>query len=144
MPILDNIRLGQIREAMNYEQNIQRQAFDVIKRGVAVMEPEAPENVPYNPVKGDDVQLVQELINGMVQLLEKKYNEIDSLIRRNSPQASADNISLVEDVLTGYNRLVSALTNPSLNYQSNITLQMQSDENTEVHIQHREIMREGA
>ena len=74
MPILDNIRLGQIREAMNYEQNIQRQAFDVIKRGVAVMEPEAPENVPYNPAKGEDVQLVQELINNLVQLLEKKYN----------------------------------------------------------------------
>ena len=51
MPILDNLRLGQIREAMNYEQNMQRQAFDIIKRGVTVMDPEVPESAPYNPVK---------------------------------------------------------------------------------------------
>jgi len=44
MPVLDNIRLSQIREAMNYDQTIQRQALDIIKRGVAVMDPEAPEN----------------------------------------------------------------------------------------------------
>ena len=105
---------------------VQRHAFDIIKRGVAVMEPEAPENAPNNPVEEDDDQLIQELVNGLVQLLEKKYNDIDSLIRGKSPQAIADNISLVEDVLTGYNRLVSALTNPSLNYQSNIALQSQA------------------
>ena len=133
MPILDNIRLSQIREAMNYEQNIQRQAFDIIKRGVAVMEPEAPENPPYKQVKNDDVKSIQELVEGMLQLLEKKFDEIDSLIRGKSPQAIADNISLVEDVLTGYNRLVSALTNPSLSYQSNIALQSQSEESREIY-----------
>ena len=105
---------------------VQRHAFDIIKRGVAVMEPEAPENAHNNPLQGDDVEWIQELVNGLVQLLEKKYNDIDSLIRGKSPQAIADNISLVEDVLTGYNRLVSALTNPSLNYQSNIALQSQA------------------
>jgi hypothetical protein len=125
MPILDNIRLSQIKEALNYDQNIQRQALDIIKRGVAVMEPEAPENVPYNPTKKEDIELIQELINGFLQLLEKKQNEVDSLIRGKSAQATADNISLVVDVITGYNRLVSALTNPSINYQANITLQTQ-------------------
>ena len=125
MPILDNIRLSQISEAMNYDKNMQRQALDIIKRGVAVMDPEAPENAPNDPLKGSDVELVKELVNGLVQLLEKKYNEIDSLIRGKSPQAIADNISLFEDVLTGYNRLVSALTNPSPNYQSNGALQSQ-------------------
>ena len=79
MPILDNLRLGQIREAMNYEQNMQRQAFDIIKRGVTVMDPEVPESAPYNPVNPDDVQSMEELINNLLQLLEQKYNDIDSL-----------------------------------------------------------------
>jgi hypothetical protein len=125
MPILDNIRLSQIREAMNYEQNIQRQAFDIIKRGVAVMEPEAPENPPYNQVKNDDVQSVQELVEGMLQMLEKKRNEIDSIIRGRSPQANAENISLVQDVINGYNRIVTALVNPSVTYQTKTALEAQ-------------------
>ena len=29
MPILDNIRLSQISEAMNYDKNMQRQALDI-------------------------------------------------------------------------------------------------------------------
>ena len=66
MPILDNLRLGQIREAMNYEQNMQRQAFDIIKRGVAVMDPEVPESAPYSPVNPDDVQSMEDLINNVV------------------------------------------------------------------------------
>jgi predicted component of type VI protein secretion system len=74
MPILDNIRLSQISEAMNYDKNMQRQALDIIKRGVAVMDPEAPENAPNDSLKESD-ELIKELVNGLVQLLEKKYNE---------------------------------------------------------------------
>ena len=118
MPILDNLRLGQIREAMNYEQNMQRQAFDIIKRGVTVMDPEVPESAPYNPVNPDDVQSMEELINNLLQLLEQKYNDIDSSIRGQSLSGSIDNIALVEDVLTSYNRVVSVLINPNSSQQT--------------------------
>jgi hypothetical protein len=122
MPILDDIRRNQIAEAMNYDRTMYMKAFQLTKRAVNVMDPEpAPENEPYVQVNPEETGAVGELVSEMMQLLEQKYNDLDDLLR-GGKDSNVDEVGKVEDLLTSYNKLVSALIRPNLNPQTSSAL----------------------
>ena len=133
MPILDDIRRNQIQEAMNYDRTMYMKAFQLTKRAVNVMDPEpAPENEPYVQVNPEETGALGELVSEIMRLLEEKRNDLDDLLR-GGKDSNIEKVGLVEDVLTSYNKLVSALIRPNMNPPNKLRPADGGDEDRAIH-----------
>ena len=108
MPILNNLRLSQINEVLDYDKNMNRRAYEIaLKNRHSYEEPQA-----YTQLNAADIGATNELISIFKLLLEKKINEIDKMIRSRSTDLGK-NIGLVEDVIIQYNKIISIYLNPA-------------------------------
>ena len=113
MPILNDLRLRQINEVLDYDKNMNRRAYEIgLQNKQSYEEPQA-----YAQLNDEDIGAVNELISKFNLLLEKKINEIDKMIRTNSTDVGK-NIGLTEDVIILYNKIISIYLNPANTQQT--------------------------
>ena len=98
--MIDSIGRQQIDEVLQYDRNMNLQALDLGKSGVAKM-----------TYKGR-VQGANALVNSLMMLLDKKRAEVSSLPFYTAAHAeqhtrSVDELSRVYDVIVAYNKVVS-------------------------------------
>ena len=119
MSFLDQMRLKQIDETLNYDKIMRQRAFNIEKLNVNKDNEEDLQE--YSQLNEEDIGSVKELVNNFTILLEKKYNELDKFIRNNSTDVSKE-ISNVEDVINSYNKIVSIYLNPANTQQTKSTI----------------------
>jgi len=119
MTFLDQIRLKQIDETLNYDKIMRQRAFNIEKLNANKNNEEDLQE--YSQLNDEDIGAVKELVNNLTVLLEKKYNELDKFIRNNSTDVSKE-ISNVEDVINSYNKIVSIYLNPGNTQQTKSTI----------------------
>ena len=98
--------MRQIREALDDDKNMYAKAFDLVKRNVA----QGEEPQQYVQLNHEDLGSVGELVQQMLILLEKKKVSVDALIR--GKNTGATDVSMVEDVIGAYNKIISVYLNP--------------------------------
>ena len=116
---LDQMRLKQINETLNYDKIMRQRAFNIEKLNVNKDNEEDLQE--YSQLNEEDIGSVKELVNNLTVLLEKKFNELDKFIRNNSTDVSKE-ISNVEDVINSYNKIVSICLNPGNTQQTKSTI----------------------
>jgi hypothetical protein len=119
MSFLDQLRKRQIDETLNYDKLMNQKAFRIEKMNGQKEQNE--ELTPYTQLNSEDIGATNELVNNLIILLEKKFNELDKFIRNNSVDVSKE-ISNVEDVLNSYNKIVSIYLNPANTQQTKSTI----------------------
>ena len=108
MPILNNLRLSQINEVLDYDKNMNKRAYEISQKNrTSYEEPQA-----YTQLNAEDIGAVNEMVNIFKLLLENKINELDKMIRTRSTDVGK-NIGLVEDVVAQYNKIISVYLNPA-------------------------------
>ena len=78
MTFLDQIRLKQIDETLNYDKIMRQRAFNIEKLNANKNNEEDLQE--YSQLNDEDIGAVKELVNNLTILLEKKYNELDKFI----------------------------------------------------------------
>ena len=117
MPFLDQLRKKQIDETLNYDKIMNQRAFRIEK----LNSDKEGELEPYTQLNSEDIGATNELVNNLIILLEKKYNDLDKFIRNSSVDVSKE-ISHVEDVINNYNKVVSIFLNPANTQQTKSTI----------------------
>ena len=108
---MDQLRMSQIREALDDDKKYYGQAFDIVKRNIRQNQQEA--SPAYVTLNQDDIKSIGEKINEMLPLLENKYISLDTLRRGASDESDSSEIAAVEDVIAAYNVVISVFLNPS-------------------------------
>ena len=119
MSFLDQLRKKQIDETLNYDKIMNQKAFRIEKMNG--QNERSKELTPYTQLNAEDIGATNELVNNLIILLEKKFNELDKFIRNNSVDVSKE-ISNIEDVLNSYNKIVSIYLNPANTQETKATI----------------------
>ena len=119
MPFLSGLDRKLIDEALNYDKIMNQRSFGIEKLNVD--KENEGELKEYTQLNAEDIGATNELVNNLLVLLEKKYNELDKFIRNQSVDVSKE-ISNVEDVINSYNKIISIYLNPANTQQTRATI----------------------
>ena len=113
MPILNDLRLRQINEVLDYDKNMNKRAYEIaLNNRQSYEQPQA-----QSQLNSQDIGGINELVDTFMITLER--NELDKMLSTGSADVGK-NIGLVEDVIVQYNRIVSVYLNPANTQQLNI------------------------
>jgi hypothetical protein len=93
MPFLSGLDRKLIDEALNYDKIMNQRSFGIEKLNVD--KEHEGELQEYTQLNAEYIGATNELVNNLLVLLEKKYNELDKFIRNQSVDVSKE-ISNVE------------------------------------------------
>ena len=107
--MIDSIRRQQLDEFLQYDRNINLQALNLEKSGVAKMDESTDLSTTQNQ---EVIQGANALVNSFMMLLDKKRAEVSSLPHYTFAHAdqhtrSVDELSRVYDVIDSYNEVIS-------------------------------------
>ena len=110
--MIDSIRRQQIDEVLQYDRNINLQARNLEKGGLAKMNESTDLSTTQNQ---EVIQGANALVNSFMMLLDKKRAEVSSLPHYTFAHAdqhtrSVDELSRVYDVIDSYNKVISLYT----------------------------------
>jgi hypothetical protein len=112
---MDSIRQRQVREALDYDKNINKAVFAIEKKQVARM---ADNVLPYSQLNSEATDSAAQVVNSLLVMLEAKRAELRSLVnsayqarRRASTPTRSATVSLVEEVIQQWNQMVAVFNN---------------------------------
>ena len=117
---MDSIRLSQVKEALNYDKNINAMVFNLEKKRTAMFSD--AEVLPYSQVGEETMTTTKEGTNSLKVLLDAKIAAVAQLNRHvgiDAGYASAtDDIGQVQPVVQAYNQVVAPFISTQLTQQT--------------------------
>ena len=115
---MDSIRLSQVKEALNYDKNINAMVFNLEKKRTAMF-PDA-EVLPYSQIGEETMTTTKQGANSLKVLLDAKLASVLQLTQSipKNDYSSANDVGQIQPVVQAYNQAVTPFSSTMITQQT--------------------------